>query len=81
MQLAGFQRTRHSVRFLIIGQKALSEATVPTKGREMLAELTKTDSLAAQRGSPGPIGNALFKLTQSRVASGWTNRCAPTEAS
>ena len=47
----------------------------------MLAELTKTDSLAAQRGSPGPIGNALFKLTQSRVASGWTNRCAPTEAS
>ena len=47
----------------------------------MLADLTKTDSLPAQRGSLGQKGSALFKLTQPCVARGCTNRCTPTEAS
>jgi hypothetical protein len=47
----------------------------------MLPDLTKTDSLAAQRGSIEQAGSALFKLTQQRVARAWTNRCALTEVS
>jgi len=68
-----FQRT--------LAMKSLSEATVPTGGVEMLADLTKTDSLATQRGSLGQIGSALFKLTQLRMARGCTYCWALVEVS